>query len=617
MKCKKYKYVIEIDESRDKLLSDLSKFMLNASYKKKKYNNFQELFANVASSYGDDEKHAQRLYDYISNLHFMPATPILANGCFANDDNNSVNLPISCFCNSSENNKEDIQRIMKETMTVSSADGGLGTLWSKFTPIGDNLEGGLSYGIFPYIKTQGLLTRYFGGSAREFGSVCNYLDIDHPQVEHFINMRKPNATIDEESKIPRHIHHGLIITNDFIDAVKKNDKWELKFNGKIHKTVDARSIWRQIINTRIETGEPFLIFIDNVNKKLPSYMKKLDLKVEMSNLCTEIVLPTGIDHLGNQRTSVCCLSSVNLEYYHIWKDNPLFIEDICRFLDNVLEDFQKRAPTSLKSAVYASKSDRAIGIGAFGLSLLFQKNDISFESDEAKKLNIEIFQHIKEKALEASKKLGIERGPCEDAKEMGEIYRNSHLLAIKPDACTALICNSSPNVEPIMAGCVSKNKDGSFEILNPVLENLLKNKGVYNESIKQQIISTGSVQNLSILNQKEKEIFKNAFEVSQKKIIEYAIDRSDFICQAQSINLFFNLPINAQEINEIHLMAAQNLKSLYYLRTHSQNIKIEDTYTSKENKMSNYILDKNQKINSSVSFKSSREKNNYNCINCD
>lgn len=577
------KFKINLNYNRDELLTDFGKSLLRKYYMKDLKVTYQEFFGTIACAYGDNQEHAQYIYDQISQLRFWPATPTLANGVYANTENNE-NLPISCYLNSVTNNKHEIAEIFNETMHVALGDGGLGTNWSHMASVGDYIDGQKSIGCISMIKAQAALLRTFGGRTREYGSGASYLNIDHPEVEEFIEMRKPAIGADQEMKVPRYMHHGLVITDSFLKAVEEGKEWHLKsVTTKLTvKTVDARSLWKKILITRVETGEPFLVFIDNVNRQKPEILKKLNIDIEMSNLCTEILLPTGVDHLGNHRTAICCLGSINLEYFNEISQDKKFFEAIGRFLDNVRLDFIKRAPKALKNAVYATIREGSIGLGVSGYSTFLQKNMVAFESEEANNINEKIFKYIKEEMDKVSYKLAVERGPCEDAKECNILERFTHKIALKPDALTAFFFNVTTNIEATLVAYMYKTLHGSNLIKNKIFEELLIKKGFNTNEVWQSILSTGTVSHLDFLSDLEKEVFKSPYEINPIKVIEQAAVRQKYICQAASLNIRTFLPLSAKTLNDIHMLAAKSgIKTMYYLEARSK-FKIENTFISKQ-----------------------------------
>jgi len=558
---------IEKSDIADQMLTVFGKEILKDRYLIEG-ETFQDLFARVATYYGDDQEHSQRLYNYISKLWFMPATPILSNG------GTDRGLPISCFLNEVGDSLSEIIDIWTENAWLAARGGGIGTYWGNLRSIGEKVRyNGKTSGIVPFIKVQDSLTLAISQGSLRRGSAAMYLQVDHPEIEEFIEMRKPTG--GDPNRKALNIHQGVCITNDFMEAVKNDLQWDLKSpkDGTVISTVKARDIWIKLLTSRIETGEPYLLFIDHVNAAIPEHHKKLGLKVKMSNLCSEITLPTGIDHLGNRRTAVCCLSSLNLEYYEDWKDDPLFIKDIMRFLDNVLQDFINKAPDSMKCAKYSAERERSVGLGVMGFHSFLQKNMIPWESVVAKIWNKKMFEHISKKADEASKELALERGACPDAAEVGIMERFSNKTAIAPTASISVICgNSSPGIEPYAANSFTqKTLTGSFVVRNKFLSQLLESKGKNNDAIWSSISTNeGSVSHLDFLNQEEKDVFKTAREINQRWLIDFAADRTKFISQAQSLNIFVAPDISKKELHNLHFEAwSKGVKSLYYSRASS------------------------------------------------
>jgi len=529
---------------------------------------YQDLFARVSSYYGDDEEHAQRIYNYISNLWFMPATPILSNG------GTDRGLPISCFLNEVTDSLDGIVDNWNENVWLAARGGGIGTYWGNVRSIGETVKGnGKTSGIIPFIKVQDSMTLAISQGSLRRGSAAMYLQIDHPEIEEFIDLRRPTG--GDPNRKALNIHHGVSITDAFMNAVELDLEWELLSpkDKKVISKVKARELWIKLLTTRIETGEPYLLFIDQVNRKIPQHQKELNLSVKMSNLCSEITLPTGIDHLGNMRTAVCCLSSLNIENFEEWEKDPLFIKDVMRFLDNVLQDFIEKAPDTMAQAKYSAMRERSVGLGAMGLHSFLQSKMIPMESVVAKVWNKKIFKHISEKANEASKELAVERGACPDAQERNIMERFSNKSAIAPTASISIICgNSSPGIEPYAANSFTqKTLSGSFTVRNKHLMKLLEEKGKNNEQTWSSISThEGSVEHLDFLSQVERDAFKTAPEIDQRWLVEFAADRSDYIDQAQSLNLFLPGNVSKKHLHQIHFNAWKlGVKSLYYCRSTS------------------------------------------------
>jgi ribonucleoside-diphosphate reductase alpha chain len=558
---------ITVDYSRDKYLTDFGKATLDDRYllPEEKY---QDLFARVASFYGDDEAHAKRIYEYISQMWFMPATPILSNG------GTKRGLPISCFLNETEDSLQGIVDLWNENVWLASRGGGIGSYWGNLRALGEKVgRNGKTSGVIPFIRVQDSLTLAISqGSLRRGSSAC-YLDISHPEIEEFIDMRRPTG--GDTNRKALNLHHGVAVTDAFMQAVEKNEKWNLLSPKDKHvvETVSARDLWAKLLTTRIETGEPYILFIDTVNKAIPEHHKQLGLTVKMSNLCSEITLPTGYDHLGKSRTAVCCLSSLNLEYYDEWKNHPTLIEDIMRFLDNVLQDFIDTAPDSMERAKYSAMRERSVGLGVMGFHSYLQSKMIPFESVMAKVWNKKMFAHIREQADAASVKLAHERGACPDAAEAGAMERFSNKMAIAPTASISIITgNASPGIEPYAANVFTqKTLSGSFPVRNKYLKALLAEKGQDTPEVWSSITTLeGSVQHLDFLDENEKLVFKTAYEMDQRWVIEHSGDRAPFICQASSINLFLPANIHKRDLHMLHYMAwKKGVKSLYYCRSAS------------------------------------------------
>ncbi len=557
---------IELDRSRDALLTDFGKKTLEDRYLLAG-ESYQDMFARVATAFSDDADHAQRVYDYMSQLWFMPSTPVLSNG------GADRGLPISCFLNSVQDSLDGIQRVWNENVSLASNGGGIGTYWGGVRSIGEKVKGaGQTSGIIPFIRVMDSLTLAISQGSLRRGSAAVYLDVHHPEIEEFLEIRKPSGDFNRKSL---NLHHGLNITDEFMEAVKAGAQFGLRSpkNDEVLRYVDARSLWQKILEIRLQTGEPYLIFSDTVNRQMPQHQKDLGLKVKQSNLCSEIMLHTGVDHLGIDRTAVCCLSSVNAEKFLEWREEPRFIEDVMRFLDNVLEDFITRAPSEMAAAVYSAKRERSVGLGLMGFHSFLQAQGVALESAMAKSWNMRLFKHLRREADKASVKLAEEKGACEDAAERGVMERFSHKLAIAPTASISIICGgTSAGIEPIPANIYThKTLSGSFAVKNPYLEQLLDGKGANTDAVWNSILEhEGSVQHLDILNEDEKGIFKTAFELDQRWIVELSADRSPEICQAQSINLFIPGDVNKWDLHMLHWKAWESgVKSLYYLRSKS------------------------------------------------
>ena len=557
---------LKLDRTRDALLTEFGKKTLEDRYLLAG-ESYQDMFARVATAYADDADHAQRVYDYMSKLWFMPATPVLSNG------GADRGLPISCFLNSVNDSLDGIQNVWNENVSLASNGGGIGTYWGGVRSIGEKVKGaGQTSGIIPFIRVMDSLTLAISQGSLRRGSAAVYLDIHHPEIEEFLEIRKPSGDFNRRSL---NLHHGINITDAFMEAVRDGKPFDLisPKNGEVRKTVDARNLWTKILEIRMQTGEPYLIFSDTVNRQMPQHQKDLGLSVKQSNLCSEIMLHTGLDHKGVERTAVCCLSSVNAETFLEWREEPRFIEDIMRFLDNVLEDFITRAPPSMTAAVYSAQRERSVGLGLMGFHSFLQSQGVAFESAMAKSWNMRLFKHLRREADKASRTLAEEKGPCPDAADRGVMERFSHKLAIAPTASISIICGgASAGIEPIPANIYThKTLSGSFAVKNPYLQDLLGEKGIDTETVWSSILENeGSVQHLDALSDEEKAIYKTAFELDQRWVIELAADRTGDICQAQSLNLFIPGDVNKWDLHMLHWSAwERGLKSLYYLRSKS------------------------------------------------
>ncbi|MFT8720370.1 ribonucleoside-diphosphate reductase subunit alpha [Acetobacter sp.] len=567
---------VRVDRSRDALLTDFGKATLNNRYLLPE-EGYQDLFARVASYYGADAAHAQRLYDYISRHWFMPATPVLSNG------GTTRGLPISCFLNEADDSLEGIVGLWNENVWLASKGGGIGSYWGNLRSIGENVgRNGKTSGVIPFIRVMDSLTLAISQGSLRRGSAAVYLPVWHPEIEEFIELRRPTG--GDPNRKALNLHHGVLIPDAFMRAVEADEEWALlspKDHSVIRK-ISARSLWIRILTARMEQGEPYIVYSDHVNNARPEHHKLAGLEVKTSNLCSEITLPTGIDQHGKDRTAVCCLSSLNLETWDEWHDNPQFIADVMLFLDNVLQDFIERAPKEMHRATYAAMRERSVGLGVMGFHSFLQARNVPFESVIAKVWNKKIFKHIREQADVASRKLADLRGPCPDAAEYGVHERFSNKLAIAPTASISIIAgNASPGIEPIAANVfLQKTLSGSFSVRNRHLKQLLAAKGHDTEAVWSSITLTqGSVQHLDFLTQDEKDVFKTAFELDQRWIVEHAADRAPFICQAQSVNLFLPANVHKRDLHQIHYMAwKKGVKSLYYCR--SLSIQRADTVSN-------------------------------------
>jgi len=560
------RFAIVTDEGRDALLTEFGKETLDDRYLLPG-ETYQDLFARVADAYADDGDHAQRLYDYISRLWFMPATPVLSNG------GTGRGLPISCYLNSVDDSLEGIVGTWNENVWLASRGGGIGTYWGNVRGIGEPVGlNGKTSGIIPFVRVMDSLTLAISQGSLRRGSAACYLDISHPEIEEFLEIRKPSGDFNRKAL---NLHHGVLVTDDFMEAVRDGAEFELKSprDGSVRGKVDARSLFQKLVETRLATGEPYIVFSDTVNRMMPAHHRELGLKVSTSNLCSEITLPTGRDHLGNDRTAVCCLSSLNLETWDEWCEDRLFIEDVMRFLDNVLQDYIDRAPDEMARAKYSAMRERSVGMGVMGFHSFLQMKGIAFESAMAKAWNLKMFRHISARADEASIMLAQERGACPDAAEMGVMQRFSCKMAIAPTASISIICGgTSACIEPIPANIYThKTLSGSFVVKNPYLEKLLQSKSKDSNNVWNSILEHGgSVQHLDFLSPEEKAVYKTSFEIDQRWLLEFAADRTPHIDQAQSLNLYIPADVDKWDLAMLHFQAwERGIKSLYYLRSKS------------------------------------------------
>ena len=553
--------MIKIDKTRDNLFDELGIIRLKESYMRPEETSPQERFAYVSQKFGSNPEHAQRLYDYSSKHWLSYATPVLSYGKSKNG------LPISCYLPYLHDSKEGLVDTLSETNWLSMLGGGVG--------IGFDIRSAdeLSVGIMPHLKIYDAATLAYKQGTSRRGSFATYLNIDHPDIEMFIDMRK--ATGDPRMRAPN-IHHGINVTDDFMRIIENSmkykdydDSWQLKDpNGKVKNTISAKQLWQKIMTTRIDTGEPYLHFIDTANKGLPYWLKDRGLKIQQSNLCSEIELPTNKD-----RTAVCCLSSVGLEYFDEWKNNELFIMDIMEMLDNVLQTFIDDAPQAISRAIYSATRERSVGLGALGFHAYLQKNNIAFESLAAININNLMFKHIREKCDIANKKLGTERGEAPDAEGTGN--RLSHVMSVAPNASTSIIMgNTSPSIEPFSANAyrqdtlsgagLNKNK-----FLNKILVKKCAELNLDIEDMWRNIASNnGSIQHLSFLTKPQKNVFKTAMEIDQNWIILLAAMRQKYIDQGQSINIFLPPNVKIPKLHNTHFLAWKfGIKSLYYCRS--------------------------------------------------
>ena len=557
---------IKIDLNRDKYLSEFSIKTLQDRYLVEGETSPQHAFARAAKAFADDEAHAQRLYDYASKLWFMFSTPILSNG------GTKRGLPISCFLNYVDDSRLGITSHYTENAFLSSVGGGVGGYWGDVRSVGSKTSNGSeSTGVIPFVKVVDAEMLAFSQGVTRRGSYAAYLPMNHPEIEEFLDVRKPTG--GDINRKSTNLHHGVVIPDYFMSLIEgATKKKDLMIAGilldphtnKVVKTVSAKTLWVKLIQNRVETGEPYIMFGDTVQNALPDYQKDLGLEVHQSNLCSEITLPTNED-----RTAVCCLSSVNLEEFDEWSNCVEFIPDLVRMLDNVLTHFIANAPNQLEKARYSAERERSIGLGAMGFHAYLQRHNIPFESPMAKGRNMAMFWHIKSLASATTETLAMERGEAPDATGNG--VRNCHLLAIAPNASSSIICgNTSPSIEPYRANAFTqKTKSGTSLQKNEYLEDILRDLGMDTPEVWKSIVTNGgSVQHLDFLDDWTKDVFKTAVEIDQRWVIDMAADRQKHICQSQSLNVFFPADVSKQELHAIHMMAwKKKVKTLYYLRS--------------------------------------------------
>lgn len=563
--------MVKIDYSRDSLFTEFGMATVRDRYLLPNEASPQDLYARVARYYGSDAEHAQRLYDYMSLHWFSPATSILSNG------GTDRALPVSCFVQSIDDSMEAIEAGWTESAELAKSGGGLGIYMGKIRSIGEKVASrGVTSGLIPWLKIQDSMTLGISQAGVRRGSASVYVPVWHPEIEEFIHLRKAHGGDINRKCI--NLNHAVVIDDVFMHAVEDGLPYDLRSpkTDEVLKTVDARTLWANILETRLETGEPYILFIDNVNDVLPLHHQQLKLKVETSQLCSEITLPTGKDHLGNHRTAVCCLSSLNLEKYDEWKDNEAVVKDVLRFLDTVLTDFINKAPASMQNAAYSAYKERSVGLGVMGLHGFLQQKGVPIDSAMAKVWNKNIFRKISGQAEAANYELGEELGVCPDwrASELPGYRRFSYCQAIAPTASISTIAGgASPGIDPITANVFTqKTLSGSFVVKNKYLERILEERGHNSEEVWSEITANGgSVQFLSgrnILSDDELEVFKTAFEINQAWVIELGGDRAPFIDQAQSLNLFLRPDVSKEELHNLHFDAWQKgIKSLYYLRS--------------------------------------------------
>jgi len=554
---------MKIDKKKDKLLADYAVGMLKDFYLNENENSPQEAYARASTAWSTykgelDEDLAERLYSYVSNKWFMFASPVLSNA--PNGTKKGKGLPISCFLTYVPDTLEGLISHSSELRWLSVFGGGVGGHWSDVRTVSD-----IAPGPMPFIHTVDAdMIAYRQGKTRK-GSYAAYMDVSHPDIIEFLNMRIPTGDVQRKAL---NLHNAINITDEFMNAVMDNSDFDLRDpkDQAVKESVNARKLWERILETRFRTGEPYLNFIDTANKYLPEPLKDLGLKINGSNLCNEIHLPTSED-----RTAVCCLSSLNLEYYDDWKDTTI-VRDLIRMLDNVLEYFIEHAPDSIERAKFSAYRERSIGLGAMGFHSLLQHHGVAWESETAREINRVVFSRIKSEAVAETELLAEERGSYPDGQMSGR--RNSHLLAIAPNASSGVILSTSPSIEPLKANAYThRTRAGSFLVKNKYLTRLLDAKGENNESNWSSIITNkGSVQHLPFLTEGEKSIYKTAQELDQNWVVQHAGDRQPFICQGQSVNIFFPAGADKSYVNRVHIKAwSEGLKGLYYLRTEAKS----------------------------------------------
>lgn len=554
---------IRVDYSRDKLFDELGKIRLKESYMREDENSPQERFAYVSSKFGSNPDHAQRLYDYASKHWLSYSTPILSFG------RSKRGLPISCFLNYIEDTAEGLVDNLSETNWLSMLGGGVG--------IGFGIRSAdeKSTGVMPHLKIYDASSLAYRQGRTRRGSYAAYLDISHPDIINFLEMRKPTG---DQNMRCLNLHHGINIPDAFMEIIERcmldkdaDDSWDLvdPASNEVRETVSAKELWQRILEMRMQTGEPYLHFIDESNRKLPQWLKDKGLKVHQSNLCSEIILPTN-----EKRTAVCCLSSLNLEYYDAWKKDELFLKDVAEMLDNVLQYFIDNAPREIKRAINSAKSERSIGIGALGWHAYLQRKSVPWESSQAVGLNKAIFKNVREKLDVANKELGKERGEAPDAVGTGN--RFSHLMSIAPNASSSILMgNTSPSIEPYRANAYRQDTlSGSHLNKNRYLDKIIKKEAEnhkddwYEETWRSIIANDGSVQHLDWMEEWDKEVFKTSMEIDQRWVVQHAADRQVYIDQAQSLNVFFRPDSHIKYIHAVHFMAwKEKLKTMYYCRS--------------------------------------------------
>ncbi|MBB5729749.1 ribonucleoside-diphosphate reductase alpha chain [Sphingomonas prati] len=497
----------------------------------------------------------------------MPSTPVLSNG------GTGRGLPISCYLNSVPDSLEGIVETWNENVWLASRGGGIGTYWGNVRGIGEPVGlNGKTSGIIPFVRVMDSLTLAISQGSLRRGSAACYLDVSHPEIEEFLEIRKPSGDFNRKAL---NLHHGVLLTDAFMEAVRSGSSFDLVSpkDGSKRAEVDARSLFQKLVETRLQTGEPYIVFADTVNRAMPKFQRDVGLKVSTSNLCSEITLPTGRDQFGRDRTAVCCLSSLNLEKWDEWNGDKRFVEDVLRFLDNVLQDYIDRAEPEMERARYSAERERSVGLGVMGFHSFLQARGVPFEGAMAKSWNMRMFKQISAQADEASMQLAIERGACPDAADQGVMARFSCKMAIAPTASISIICGgTSACIEPIPANIYThKTLSGSWSIKNPYLEKLLATKSKNSDAVWNSILELGgSVQHLDFLTPEEKDTFKTSFEIDQRWLLELAADRTPYIDQATSLNLFIPADVEKWDLLMLHFRAWElGIKSLYYLRSKS------------------------------------------------
>lgn len=559
------KYNIEMDFSRDGLFDDLGKTRLKDSYMREDEQSPQERFAYVSAAFASNQEHAQRLYDYASKHWLSYSTPILSFG------RNKRGLPVSCYLNHLDDSAEGLVNNLSETNWLSMMGGGVGV---HFQIRGADDK---SVGIMPHLKTYDASSLAYKQGKTRRGSYAAFLDVSHPDIIQFLEMRK--ATGDQNLKA-LNLHHGVNITDKFMQIIEQcminpdyDDTWELiqPNTGKVVDTVSAKYLWMKLLEVRMHTGEPYIWFIDRANEGLPDYQKKAGLKNYGSNICVEISLATS-----PERTAVCCLSSVNLEYFDEWKNDPLFLQDILEMLDNVIEYFIQNAPDTISRARFSAMRERSVGVGALGFHAYLQKHDIAFESAIAKSVNMQMFKGIRERLDLANTKLAEERGSCPDAADYGVVKRCSHVMAIAPNASSSIIMgNTSPSIEPYAANAYRQDtSSGAYLNKNKFLDKIIleeskgKSESWYDDTWAAIIANDGSVSDLEWMDDYTKDVFKTAQEIDQRWIVEHTADRQVYVDQSISTNVFFKPDCSVKYLHAVHFLAwKKGLKALYYLRS--------------------------------------------------